>query len=65
MKSTKLSGRFGQTLALTAVTSLLACAVQAQTQTLGSNLALTGPSAGADGSGFSRSCCIRGMRWSI
>ena len=46
----------GRGLVLSAA-SLLACAVHAQT--LGSNLALTGPSAGADGSGFSDTKLVR------
>ncbi|WP_323813450.1 pectate lyase [Cellvibrio sp. NN19] len=57
MTATTLTGRIGQTLALTAATSLLACAVHAQT--LGANLSLTGPSAGADGSGFSDTKLVR------
>ncbi|WP_084617892.1 pectate lyase family protein [Cellvibrio sp. OA-2007] len=57
MTSMKLSCRIGQYMAFTAATSVLACAVQAQT--LGSNLALTGPSAGADGSGFSDTKLVR------
>ena len=40
-----------------AATSLLASAVQAQT--LGDNLAITGPSAGADGSGFNDTKLVR------
>jgi pectate lyase len=49
--------RLGQYLALGAASSLLACAVNAQT--LGSNLAVTGPSAGADGSGFDNTKLVR------
>lgn len=49
--------RVGHYMALGAASSLLACAVQAQT--LGSNLAVTGPSAGADGSGFSDTKLVR------
>jgi pectate lyase len=49
--------RLGQYLALGAASSLLACAVNAQT--LGANLAITGPSAGADGSGFDNTKLVR------
>lgn len=49
--------RLGHYLALGAASSLLACAVNAQT--LGSNLAITGPSAGADGSGFNDTKLVR------
>ncbi|WP_082191561.1 pectate lyase [Cellvibrio sp. pealriver] len=49
--------RLGHYLALGAASSLFACAVNAQT--LGSNLAVTGPSAGADGSGFSDTKLVR------
>lgn len=57
MKSKTLSCRIGHTMAITAATSVLACAVQAQT--LGANLSLTGPSAGADGSGFNDTKLVR------
>ncbi|MEN0037418.1 MAG: pectate lyase [Cellvibrio sp.] len=57
MKITPMTRRIGQYFVLGAATSLLACAVQAQT--LGSNLAVTGPSAGADGSGFDNTKLVR------
>ncbi|MES2825588.1 MAG: hypothetical protein V4732_18445 [Pseudomonadota bacterium] len=53
----KLSQRIGQYAFTAAAGTLLACAVQAQT--LGSNLAITGPSAGADGSGFDNTKLVR------
>lgn len=52
-----MTRRFGQYFAVGAAASLLACAVHAQT--LGSNLAVTGPSAGADGSGFDNTKLVR------
>ena len=57
MKSRTISSRIGQYAVFTAASTLLACAVQAQT--LGSNLAITGPSAGADGSGFDNTKLVR------
>jgi pectate lyase len=57
MKTTPMSRRMGHYLAYGAAASLLSCAVHAQT--LGSNLAITGPSAGADGSGFSNTKLVR------
>lgn len=57
MKITPMTRRIGQYLAVGAAASLLACAVQAQT--LGSNLAVSGPSAGADGSGFDNTKLVR------
>lgn len=57
MKPSNFPRRFGQYAAFTAATTLLACAVQAQT--LGANLAITGPSAGADGSGFNDTKLVR------
>lgn len=57
MKSRTISSRIGQYAVFTAASTLLACAVQAQT--LGANLALTGPSAGADGSGFDNTKLVR------
>ena len=57
MKSRHITRRVGHYAVFTAASTLLACAVQAQT--LGSNLAITGPSAGADGSGFSNTKVVR------
>jgi len=57
MKSRTISSRIGQYAVFTAASTLLACAVQAQT--LGANLAITGPSAGADGSGFDNTKLVR------
>ncbi|HSC66649.1 MAG TPA: carbohydrate-binding domain-containing protein, partial [Cellvibrio sp.] len=57
MKSRIISRRIGQYAVVTAAGTLLACAVQAQT--LGANLAITGPSAGADGSGFDNTKLVR------
>ena len=57
MKTTSFSGRARHCAALSLVLGLLTSAVHAQT--LGSNLALTGPSAGADGSGFSDTKLVR------
>ena len=57
MKPSNFSRRVGQYAAFTAATTLLACVAQAQT--LGSNLAITGPSAGADGSGFNDTKLVR------
>ncbi len=57
MKSRHITRRAGHYAVFTAASTLLACAVQAQT--LGSNLAITGPSAGADGSGFSNTKVVR------
>ena len=57
MKSTTITRRIGQYAFFAAATTLLTCAVQAQT--LGSNLAVTGPSAGADGSGFDNTKLVR------
>ena len=49
--------RVGQYAAFAAAGTLLACAVQAQN--LGANLAISGPSAGADGSGFDNTKLVR------
>lgn len=57
MKSRYIPSRVGQYAVFTAASTLLACAVQAQT--LGANLALTGPGAGADGSGFNNTKLVR------
>ncbi|MDO8344928.1 MAG: hypothetical protein Q7T48_17135 [Cellvibrio sp.] len=57
MKSTTITRRIGQYAFFAAASTLLSCAVQAQT--LGANLAITGPSAGADGSGFSDTKLVR------
>jgi pectate lyase len=57
MKLINSSRGIGRYALFTAVTTLLSCAVQAQT--LGSNLTQTGPSAGADGSGFSDTKLVR------
>jgi len=56
MNTKNFSRRAGQCAALMAF-GLLAGALQAQT--LGSNLAVTGPSAGADGSGFDNTKLVR------
>lgn len=57
MRSRTISNRIGQYAFFAATSTLLSCAVQAQT--LGANLAITGPSAGADGSGFSDTKLVR------
>ncbi|MDF3013350.1 MAG: pectate lyase, partial [Cellvibrio sp.] len=57
MKSRTISSRIGQYAFFAAASTLLSCAVQAQT--LGANLAITGPSAGADGSGFNDTKLVR------
>ncbi len=57
MKSTTFTRRIGRYAFFAAASTLLTCAVQAQT--LGSNLAVTGPSAGADGSGFDNTKLVR------
>ncbi len=61
MKTKSFSKRAGQcavlSFALTSALSFFAGAVQAQT--LGSNLAVTGPGAGADGSGFDNTKLVR------
>jgi pectate lyase len=57
MKSTTITRRIGQYAFFAAASTLLTCAVQAQT--LGANLAITGPSAGADGSGFDNTKLVR------
>ena len=57
MKSTTITRRIGQYAFFAAASTLLTCAVQAQT--LGANLALTGPSAAADGSGFDNTKLVR------
>lgn len=57
MKSDNNVRRIGHLAVFTAASTLLACAVQAQT--LGANLALTGPGAGADGSGFDNTKLVR------
>ncbi len=53
----KLSHRIGRYVVTAAAGILLACAAQAQT--LGSNLAITGPSADSDGSGFDNTKLVR------
>jgi pectate lyase len=57
MNIKKFSRGLGHFFALGAAGGLLVCAAQAQT--LGSNLSLTGPSAGADGSGFNDTKLVR------
>lgn len=57
MKSRHLTQGIGKYAVFTAASTLLAYAVQAQT--LGANLAITGPGAGADGSGFSNTKLVR------
>lgn len=57
MKTSSITRRVGQYLAFGAVASLLSGAVHAQT--LGANLAVTGPGAGADGSGFNNTKLVR------
>ncbi|WP_331351841.1 pectate lyase [Cellvibrio sp. UBA7671] len=57
MKSTTITRRIGQYVFCAAASTLLTCAVQAQT--LGANLAITGPSAAADGSGFDNTKLVR------
>nr|AAP70369.1 Uvs119 [uncultured bacterium] len=57
MKSTTITRRIGQYAFFAAASTLLTCAVQAQN--LGANLAITGPSAAADGSGFDNTKLVR------
>ncbi|HEY0894107.1 MAG TPA: pectate lyase [Cellvibrio sp.] len=57
MKSTTITRRIGQYAFFAAASTLLTCAVQAQN--LGANLAITGPSASADGSGFDNTKLVR------
>jgi pectate lyase len=57
MKSRHITRGIGQYAVFTAASTLLACAVQAQT--LGANLAISGPGAGADGSGFNNTKLVR------
>lgn len=52
-----ISRRISQYAFFAAASTLLACVVQAQT--LGANLAVTGPSASADGSGFDNTKLVR------
>ncbi len=56
----KNSNSLGQLLAkISLLGSAALCAINLQAQTLGDNLAITGPSAGADGSGFSNTKLVR------
>lgn len=57
MKTNTFSKRAGQCAALTLALGFFAGTLHAQT--LGSNLAVTGPSAGADGSGFDNTKLVR------